>query len=326
MDKYTIAIETSCDDTSISVHEGLELISLKTFSQIKEHKKFGGVIPEVASRLHSEFIFELIKLVMKDSGKTLEDMDRVVVTQGPGLINTLQVGITIAKTLSFTLDIPLYGINHIEAHAFSPFINSNPKMIPMKAIVLIVSGGHTEIYIKDKWKFTLLGKTRDDSIGEAFDKVAKILGYDYPGGPIIDKIHSTTKEKPFKCPITNLENYDFSYSGIKSFISVQSEKNKNKESLAKGFQKSAIEQLIIKVKKAMKEYNINNVIVGGGVSANSLLRSELENIEEINLYLPKIIYTGDNAAMIGYLAILKIQENLINKDNLNMDAKHREEI
>ena len=326
MDKYTLAIETSCDDTSISIHDGIEVISLKTFSQIKHHQKFGGVIPEFASRLHSKFIFDLIKISIEDSGKTLKDMDRIAVTVGPGLVNTLQVGITIAKTLAFSLGIPLYGINHIEAHAYSPFINSNVNKIPKKAIVLIVSGGHTQISIKDNWDFTLLGKTRDDSIGEAYDKVSKTVGLKYPGGPIIDKIYSSTKDKEIKCPVSNLEKYDFSYSGLKSFVALQHKKNTSRNLLLKGFQTSAISQLIIKVKKAMKEFDIQNVIVGGGVSANSLLRDELSKIDKINLFLPKIIYTGDNAAMIGYLAIIKVKENLIKEENLNLDAKQRIEI
>ncbi len=326
MNKYTLAIETSCDDTSISVHEGIELISLKTFSQIKTHEKFGGVIPEVASRLHSKFIFNLIEIAIKDSGKTLKDMDRIAVTVGPGLVNTLQIGITIAKTLSLVLDIPVYGINHIEAHAFSPFINMEAKFIPKKAIVLIVSGGHTQILIKDGWKFNLLGKTRDDSVGEAYDKVAKILGLKYPGGPTIDKIYNETKKKAEKSPLTNLEKYDFSYSGLKSFVSLKAKKNFNKESLMKGFQESAIRQLIKKVEKAMAEFKIDDVIIGGGVSANSLLRSELKSIDNIILHLPKINYTGDNAAMIGYLASIKIQEDIIKEGNLEMDANSRMEI
>ncbi len=323
MKKYTLAIETSCDDTSISILEGIEVISLKTFSQIKEHKKFGGVIPEVASRLHSKYIFNIIKEAVNDSGITLNEIDRIAVTGGPGLVNTLQVGITVAKTLSISLGIPLYDINHIEAHLYSPFIGLEYKRIPEKAIVLIASGGHTELLIKDGWKYERLGATKDDSIGEAYDKVAKTLNLGYPGGAIIDNIASTSQLEEIKCPVSNLSGYDFSYSGLKSHILNQSKKKVNVEKLVKGFQNAAVAQIINKVKKAIVEYEIKNVIVGGGVSANSLLRSELESMTNINTYVPKMKYTGDNAAMVGYLASIKIDTNNLKPSKLDMDAESR---
>ncbi|BDU67660.1 MAG: tRNA N6-adenosine threonylcarbamoyltransferase [Candidatus Tyloplasma litorale] len=324
MNEYILAIETSCDDTSIAIIEGFEVIALKTFSQINEHKKHGGVIPEIASRLHSKYIFELIEETINDSGIKMEKIDHIAVTGGPGLINTLQVGIVVAKTLSLKLNKPLYDINHIEAHAYSPFINNHPNTIPQKAIVVIVSGGHTEILIKEGWKYIQLGSTRDDSIGESYDKVAKTLGYDYPGGKIIDEIASQTNALEIECPITNLPNYEFSYSGLKSHILNKSKvKNINKEGLIKGFQKSAITQIINKINKAIEEYNIKDVFIGGGVSANSLLRKKIMKIKDINVFLPKLKYTGDNAAMIGYLASIKIYLNLIEPSNLEMDADPR---
>lgn len=327
MDKIILAIETSCDDTSISLIEGNEVISLKTFSQVKEHAKYGGVIPEVASRLHSEYIFKIIKDAIQDSGKELKDIDSIAVTGGPGFVNTLQIGIIIAKTLSLLLEKPLYDIDHIEAHAYSPFIGFETKKIPKKAIVLIVSGGHSQIFIKNGWNFRLLGQTRDDSIGEAYDKVSKTLGYKYPGGPILDNIASSTNDKEFKCTISNLDGYDFSYSGLKSQILYNSKNKKiKKEALIKGFQNAAIAQLINKIKKAMKEFEINEVIIGGGVSANSLLRKKLQSIDDIKLYMPKLKYTGDNAAMIGYLASIKIQEKKIEASNIYLDASSRRNI
>ena len=327
MDEITLAIETSCDDTSISILQGFEVISLKTFSQIKNHSKFGGVIPEVASRLHSENIFKIIDETIVDSGKTINDIDRIAVTGGPGFVNTLQVGITVAKSLSYILDVPLYDINHIEAHALSPFIGKSVDSIPKNAIILIASGGHTEILLKKGWVYEKLGSTKDDSIGEAYDKVSKTLGYSYPGGPILDKIASKTLEKEVKSPISDLDGYDFSYSGLKSHIlNRSSDKIVNKEGLIKGFQNAAVSQLILKVKKAVKEFEINNIIVGGGVSANSLLRKKLSEINNINLYLPKLKYTGDNAAMIGYLAVVKIETNKIKKSTLELDAVSRREI
>ncbi len=322
MKKYTLAIETSCDDTSISILEGIEVISLRTFSQIKDHEKFGGVIPEVASRLHSKYIFEIINEAINESGITLNDIDRIAVTGGPGLVNTLQVGITVAKTLSLSLGKPLYDINHIEAHAFSPFIGEKSKRIPKKAIILIASGGHSEILIKNGWQYELLGTTLDDSIGEAYDKVSKTLKLGYPGGAILDNIAYTTKAKPIECPVSKLEGYNLSFSGLKSHILNKSkEKNINIEGLVKGFQDSAIKQLLLKVEKAIEEYGIKDVIVGGGVSANSLLRSKLNSIDNIEVHLPKLKYTGDNAAMIGYLAAIKIQARKIEPAPLDMDAE-----
>ncbi len=320
--KYTLAIETSCDDTSISILEGIEVISLKTFSQIKEHEKFGGVIPEVASRLHSKYIFDIIKDTVEDSGIELSDLNRIAVTGGPGLVNTLQVGITVAKTLSTLLDIPLYDINHIEAHAYSPFIGLDERRIPEKAVVLIASGGHSELLIKEGWNYKRIGSTKDDSIGEAFDKVAKTLKLGYPGGAIIDRIASSTKEEPIKCPVSNLDGYDLSYSGLKSNIALKSKVKKvNIEALVKGFQIAAVTQIVNKVKKAMDDFGIDNVIVGGGVSANSLLRGMLNEIEHAKVHLPKLMYTGDNAAMIGYLAVIKINSKIIEPAQLNMDAE-----
>ncbi len=324
MKKYTLAIETSCDDTSISILQGIEIIAIKTFSQIKEHRKYGGVIPEVASRLHSKHIFMIIEDAIEDSGITLKDIDRIAVTGGPGLVNTLQVGITVAKSLSLSLKIPLYDINHIEAHAYSPFIGKDYKKIPTRAITVIASGGHTQILLKDKWEHTMIGATMDDSIGEAYDKVAKLLGYSYPGGPIIDEIHRTTKERAVPCPISKLEGYSMSYSGLKSHVlKLSKDKKINKEGIAKGFQIAAVDQLVLKIKKAIVEYKTPNIIIGGGVSANSYLRSELEKIEGANVYFPKMKYTGDNAAMIGYLCVIKILSKKIQPSELTMDAEPR---
>lgn len=324
MKQYTLAIETSCDDTSISILDGVETISLKTFSQIKEHEKFGGVIPEVASRLHSKYIFKIISEAVEDTGITLNEINRIAVTGGPGLINTLQVGITVAKTLSISLGVPLYDINHIEAHAYSPFINQEIKRIPEKAIVLIASGGHSEILVKNGWKYKRIGSTKDDSIGEAYDKVAKTLKLGYPGGAIIDNIASNYEDSPIPCPCPNLEGYDLSYSGLKTHILNKSkEKKVNVKALVKGFQISAVNQIVRKIRKAMKEFDIDNVIVGGGVSANSLLRKELKAIPGVALHLPKMMYTGDNAAMIGYLSVVKAKAGELKEAKSNMDAEPR---
>ncbi len=318
-----LAIETSCDDTSIAITDNYEVIAMKIHSQIEEHQKFGGIVPELASRLHSETIFSLINITLLDADVEFKDIDAIAVTQGPGLTNALQVGITVAKTLSHMLNKPLYGINHLEAHAYSAFINTIPSI--EEAIVLIASGGHTILALKKGSDLKVIGETKDDSVGEAFDKVAKIFGLPYPGGPIIDEIYNKYPGiKPFPVPIPKMNNLNFSYSGMKSFLLNNSKKpNINKHSLIRGFQESAINQLLLNTEKAIKSYNINNIIIGGGVTANSFLRKKLSSKSEWNVFMPKKLYTNDNAAMIAYLCFLKIQNKKQDLNNLKFDANPR---
>ncbi len=327
IEKKILAIETSCDDTSISLLEGVDVLSLKTHSQIEDHNKFGGVIPELASRLHTKNIFSLITLALKESNLSLNELDAIAVTQGPGLINTLQIGMIVAKALGFSLNIPVFGINHLGAHAFSPFIGEEEKNIPEKALVLIASGGHTILALKEGFKLSIIGETIDDAIGEAFDKVAKILGYDYPGGPIIDDIAKNYNGELFPCPISHLPNFNFTYSGLKSHVLKAAKEDKaSKEAIAAGFQDAAIKQLINKINKAVLKYNINNIIIGGGVSANSMLRNELVNNKKLNAFIPKFIYSNDNAAMIGYYCALLIDFNLITPMALTEDASPKRKL
>ncbi|NOQ50252.1 MAG: tRNA (adenosine(37)-N6)-threonylcarbamoyltransferase complex transferase subunit TsaD [Mycoplasmataceae bacterium] len=324
MSKIILAIETSCDDTSIAILDGEDVLSLKTHSQIEEHQKFGGVIPELASRLHSKTIFAIIELTLIDANMKLTDLEAIAFTIGPGLVNTLQIGAIVAKTLSSLLKIPVYGINHLESHIYSPFIGEKFSSIPKEAIFLLVSGGNTIIGIKNGHDLSTIGETRDDAVGEAFDKVAKILGYSYPGGPIIDAIFQTNKKTSFRAPVSNLPEFDFSYSGLKSAILkvYQEENDWTKEDLARGFQIAAITQLLNKIKLAYKKYNLSNIFVGGGVSANSLLRFKLEENEDYRVFVPKLNYSLDNAAMIGYLLQYKLAFNLIKPlDNLGVDVK-----
>lgn len=298
IDHTIMAIETSCDDTSIAILRNGVVISQITHSQIENHNKFGGVIPELAARLHSKNIFKLINLAIEDSAINLKNLNAIVVTEGPGLVNTLQVGFLVAKSLAYALKIKCYKVNHLIGHAFSPFINESIQKIPLKSIVLIVSGGHTILAIKKNYNFIIIGTTRDDSIGEVYDKVARMLGLNYPGGPIIDKIAYENSNRNFlNAPITNLEKFDFSYSGLKSWV--LNHKNENKEELLSSFQNVAIEQLIIKIKKAMKDYDLKYLIIGGGVSANRYLRQKIRDIKDIYSFIPKKIYSTDNAAMIG---------------------------
>lgn len=320
-----MAIETSCDDTSIAILRNDVVISEITHSQIENHNKFGGIIPELAARLHSKNIFKLINLAIEDSAISLKDLDAIVVTEGPGLINTLQVGFLVAKSLAYALKIKCYKVNHLIGHAFSPFINESIKKIPFKAIVLIVSGGHTIIAIKKSSSFKIIGTTRDDSIGEVYDKVARMIGLNYPGGPIIDKIAYENNNRNFLgAPVTNLEKFDFSYSGLKSWV--LNHKHENKEELLSSFQNVAIEQLIIKIKKAIKDCDLKYLIIGGGVSANRYLRQKIRDIKNIYPFIPKKIYAIDNAAMIGnvyFKSKKNIKEVKITDDvkpNLSMET------
>lgn len=316
-----LAIETSCDDTSIAILDNNIVISSVIYSQIKEHKKFGGVIPEIASRIHSKKIFSLIEQALFDANININEIDKIAVTAGPGLIGTLQVGLIVAKTLSLILKIPFYTINHLEGHIYSPFIGEEERFIPSKAIFLIVSGGHTIIGIKNNLKFKYLGETRDDAIGETYDKVAKMFNLPYPGGVYIDHLLEFQEFNNFyDVPLVNLKNYDFSYSGLKTWMFNASKKEEMKrDKLLFSFQKQAMEQLILKIEKAIKEFKINNLIIGGGVSANSYLKKEIKKRfkNELNIYFPKKIYSTDNAAMIGYTYYLKrnnIKESLYNED------------
>lgn len=313
-----LAIETSFDDTSIAIMENHNVISMKTYSQVKEHTQDGGVIPEKASRLHSKNIFSLIALALKDANVKFKELDSIAVTKGPGLVNTLQIGITVAKTLSQILNIPLYGINHMTAHIYSSFINRPIEEIPSKSLVLLVSGGHTILAQLKDMKVSILGETLDDAIGEAFDKVGKLLDLKYPGGPEIDKIYNKFTGKMHEVPVTNLENYDFSFSGIKSYIA-NKRQTIDHDSLAAGFQRSVIEQLMMKVKKAIKFRDYDKLIIGGGVASNSLLKSELGKLN-ISIISPKGIYAVDNAAMIGYTAYYLISKNMIKEESLTLDA------
>ena len=272
----------------------------------------------MASRLHSENIFSIIKATLNDANLKLKNIDAIAVTIGPGLVNTLQVGLVVGKTLSQSLNIPLYGINHMEGHLYSPFIDKKESRIPKKSLVLLVSGGHTIIAIKDNSKIIIKGETLDDSIGEAYDKVAKILELGFPGGPAIDKIFRTSQAKPSYVPVPKVAGYDFSYSGIKSFISNQ-KNEQDKYSLAKGFQISAIKHLIDKLVLLQKKSKINELIIGGGVSANSHLRDVLEKLN-FKVYMPKLIYSVDNAAMIGYSAYVLIKSELIKPIKLSEDV------
>ncbi len=298
-----LGIESSCDETSCAiVKNGREVLSNVINSQIKIHEKFGGVVPEIASRSHVEVISRVVKEALEEAKITFDDVDVVACTYGPGLVGALLVGVSYAKALSYAINKPLVGTNHIEGHIAANYI-THPDLKP-PFLCLVISGGHTHlVHIKNYKEFEILGKTRDDAIGEAFDKVARVIGLGYPGGPKVDKL-AKEGENNIKIPKTHFDNLDFSFSGIKTAIINMHHKNPdiNKADLCASFEATVTEILIENTLKAAKKLNINKIALAGGVSANSYIREkfiELEKTNQMQIYYPKPILCTDNAAMIA---------------------------
>ena len=302
-DIYILGIESSCDETSVAVvKNGREVLSNVISSQIPIHEKFGGVVPEIASRNHVEAISNVTKKALKEAGITLDDIDAIACTYGPGLVGALLVGVSYAKALSYACKKPLVGVNHIEGHVAANYITNKELKPPF--LCAIVSGGHTHlVHIKDYREFEILGKTRDDAIGEAFDKVARVIGLGYPGGPKIDKLAKEGRAN-ITLPETHFENLDFSFSGIKTAVINLHHKNPdvNKADLAASFEKAVTNVLLDNTLKAAKELNIDTIALAGGVSANSYIRENFLNLEKthnMKVYYPELILCTDNAAMIA---------------------------
>ena len=298
-----LGIESSCDETSCAiVKNGREVLSNVINSQIKIHEKFGGVVPEIASRSHVEVISRVVKEALEEAKITFDDVDVVACTYGPGLVGALLVGVSYAKALSYAINKSLVGTNHIEGHIAANYI-THPDLKP-PFLCLVISGGHTHlVHIKNYKEFEILGKTRDDAIGEAFDKVARVIGLGYPGGPKVDKL-AKEGENNIKIPKTHFDNLDFSFSGIKTAIINMHHKNPdiNKADLCASFEATVTEILIENTLKAAKKLNINKIALAGGVSANSYIREkfiELEKTNQMQIYYPKPILCTDNAAMIA---------------------------
>lgn len=298
-----LGIESSCDETSCAiVKNGREVLSNVINSQIKIHEKFGGVVPEIASRSHVEVISRVVKEALEEAKITFDDVDVVACTYGPGLVGALLVGVSYAKALSYAINKPLVGTNHIEGHIAANYI-THPDLKP-PFLCLVISGGHTHlVHIKNYKEFEILGKTRDDAIGEAFDKAARVIGLGYPGGPKVDKL-AKEGENNIKIPKTHFDNLDFSFSGIKTAIINMHHKNPdiNKADLCASFEATVTEILIENTLKAAKKLNINKIALAGGVSANSYIREkfiELEKTNQMQIYYPKPILCTDNAAMIA---------------------------
>ena len=301
----TLGIESSCDETSVAVvKNGREVLSNVINSQIKIHEKYGGVVPEIASRNHIEAISGVTKQALEEAKITFEDIDIIACTCGPGLVGALLVGVSYAKALSYALNKPLIGTNHIEGHIAANYITHKNLTPPF--LCLIVSGGHTHlVHIKNYNEFEILGKTRDDAIGEAFDKVARVIGLGYPGGPKVDKLAKEGVAN-IELPKPHMEGLDFSFSGIKTAIINLHHKNPdiNKANLCASFEKDVSEILLENTIEAAKKLNINKIALAGGVSANSYIRQEFLKLQAkgYEIYYPEMILCTDNAAMIGAAA------------------------
>lgn len=313
-----LAIESSCDETSIAIIENSDIKSNVISSQYF-HTKYGGVIPELASRAHLRTITEVYHQALSDANTNIKEIEAVAVTNQPGLLGSLVVGINFAKGLSLAHNLPIVPINHIEGHIYSGYLQDSSCGFP--SIALVVSGGHTALfYVESYNKYEIIGLTRDDAAGEAFDKISKLMNLGYPGGPIIDRLAKEGNPNYIEFPrsMINSNDFDFSFSGLKTSFRYHIQKNypiglseQNKRDLAASVQSAIVDVLVAKTVKAAKQYNVEYVIVAGGVSANSQLKSQMTNeLEKIGkrAVLPSIKLSMDNAAMIGFLAEKKILE------------------
>lgn len=323
-----LSIESSCDETAAAVVEnGRTVLSNVISSQIEIHKEFGGVVPEVASRKHIENINDVVAEALIKANVEPKDIDAVAVTYGPGLVGALLVGINFAKGLSYAWEKPLIGVNHIEGHINANYIENKDLKPPF--LCLVVSGGHTHlVHVRDYGKYEILGMTRDDAAGEAYDKVARAIGLGYPGGPLIDKAAKLGNKVAIKFPraIIDDETLDFSFSGLKSAVLnyLHNSKQKNEiikvEDVAASFQEAVIDVLVLKAIKAAKRENLNLIALAGGVASNSRLRERLQEECNINNYVfikPSPILCTDNAAMIGCAGYYKYLKNEFDNSSLN---------
>ena len=327
-EKLILAIESSCDETSAAViKNGREVLSNIISSQIATHTIYGGVVPEVASRMHIEVIDSVVKEALEEASVTLDDIDAIGVTYGPGLVGALLVGLQYAKRLAYATHKPLIGVNHIEGHISANYLEYNDLKPPF--VSLVVSGGHTFIvHVKDYGEYEVLGQTRDDAAGEAYDKVARAIGLGYPGGPKIDKLAKEGNPDAIAFPRANFheETLDFSFSGVKSAVlnyinkCNMQKKEYNRADIAASFQKSVVEVLKDNVFKTCKKKNVNKIAIAGGVASNSALREALieeGNKREIKILFPKPILCTDNAAMIGAAAYYQLLRGNIASMDLN---------
>jgi N6-L-threonylcarbamoyladenine synthase len=324
-----LGIESSCDETAAAVVQDGKLLSNVIASQIKDHSAYGGVVPEIASRKHIEAISPVIAQAMTDAGLTLKNMEGISVTRGPGLVGSLLVGLSTAKALAYGLHIPFVGVNHLEGHIMASFLAEKKPQFPFAA--LVVSGGHTNVYlVKDYHEFQLLGQTRDDAAGEAFDKAAKLLDLGYPGGVVIDKMAKEGNPRAFNFPRAMKDSPDFSFSGLKTSLLTMFKKRgghidgEELPDVVASYQEAIIDVLVDKTLKAAGEHNITQVVVCGGVAANSRLRlrfAEATARVGMELFIPPMVLCTDNAAMIAALGEIMLKNG--RSDSLNLNAVSR---
>lgn len=307
----TLGVETSCDETGVSVSSGRRVLSNVVTSSVHLHKKYGGVVPEIASRYHLEYIVRVYEKALALSGKRLNDIDLIAVTNGPGLVGALLTGISFAKSLSYAKGLPVIGVNHILAHLYSSLLSNDDLEFPF--VGLVVSGGHTALfYCSDVDRHEVLGQTQDDAVGEAYDKVAKLLGLGYPGGPAIEKAatrSSGNRDIRFPRSYLDKESLDFSFSGVKTSVLYYMQKAGNPEpglvsDVCRAFQEAALDVLVDKARAACRMKKAARLVIGGGVAANSMLRHKLSAMAALNgirVFFPEFKYCMDNAAMIGTL-------------------------
>lgn len=332
---YILAIESSCDDTSAAVLMNDKVLSNVVATQAI-HKEYGGVVPELASRAHQQNIVPVVHQALAKANIDKKQLSAIAFTRGPGLMGSLLVGTSFAKSLSLGLQIPLIEVNHMKAHILAHFINEETMKAPsFPFLALTISGGHTQIVqVNDFFDMKIIGQTLDDAVGEAFDKSAKILGLPYPGGPLIDKYAATGDPHKFDFPIPNVKDLDFSFSGLKTnilyFIQKQTKADpdfikNNLEDICASIQYTIITILMKKLKKAVKQTGIKEIAIGGGVSANSGIRNILTEAQTKygwNTYIPKFEFCTDNAAMIGIVGYLKYKNEKFSDQDVTAKARY----
>ncbi len=325
-----LGIETSCDETSVAVVEsGKRIVSNVVASQIEIHRPYYGVVPEIASRVHTEVIWEVFEQALQKASVKKEDLEGIAVTVKPGLVGSLLVGVSFAKSLAYALGIPFVGLDHIKAHLYAPHLEYD---IEYPYIGLLVSGGHTILCVVEGYDIlTVYGTTIDDACGEAFDKVAKFYNMGFPGGLAIDKLARQGDDRAFQFPIPSLHKgdhrYDVSYSGLKTAVVTQIDQfwnaayQKTKENIAASFQKTAISMLIDRVMKLVKDTELKTIVAGGGVAANSRLRAELSQREDVKVIFPSMRLCTDNGAMIAGLGYHYLKDGVRSGLDLNAIAR-----